>query len=153
MPKEDVIARIEAAFRDTPSPGSEYDDIAIVKYWDEGIVDYFRGTSWRGHNVQALREHDCALSYFTAKAFRYWLPAFMLVELEHPVEADIIAEGIAFHLTETDRTDEKLGLFAKDELEAIAAFLDECVRRYEDDRDDGQFRQAANAVRARIQKA
>jgi len=149
MPKDDVIAQIEAAFADTPAPSDGYDDISATKYNDEGIVDYFRGTTWRGHGVQDLRNHDCALSYFTDKAFRYWLPAFMIAELENPRVADVIAGGIAFHLTRSDGADARLRQFAQDELEAIAAFLNECARRY----DGVRFRDAERAVRARIQKA
>jgi len=152
MSKEEVIGKIEAAFDDTPSPGKEYDDISATKYWDEGTVDYFRGTSWRGHDVQKLREHDCALSYFSDKAFRYWLPAFMLAELEHPEVADVIAEGIASHLTDARSADARLRQFADDELAAIAAFLDECARRYGDGIYGVRFREAKNAVRARIKK-
>jgi len=153
MPKEDVIAQIEAAFQETPLPGDGYDDITVVKYWDEGIVDYFRGTSWRGHHVQDLRNHGCALSYFTDNAFRYWLPAFMIAELEYPVEADVIAEVIASGLVDATRAEERLRQFTRDELEAVAAFLDECVQRYEDGSRYRQFRQAAITVRARIPKA
>jgi hypothetical protein len=149
MPKEQIAAQIEAAFAETPSPGTDYDDISATKYDDEGIVDYFRGTTWRGHRVQDLRHHEAALSFFTDKAFRYWLPAFMLAELESPVEADIIAEGIAFHLTEASGADARLREFAPEELKAIASFCDECAERY----DDIRFRDGARAVRARIQKA
>ena len=53
----------------------------------------------------------------------------MNAELESPVEADIIAEGIAFHLTDADNADARLRQFAKDELQAIAAFLDECAQK------------------------
>ncbi len=152
MPKEEVAAQIEAAFADTPSPGTEYDDISATKYDDEGIVDYFRGTTWRGHRVQDLRHHEAAMSFFTDKAFRYWLPAFMLAELESPEEADIIAGGIVFHLTEASGATSRLGEFAQDELEAIAAFLDECAERYHDI-DYIDYRDAERAVRARIQRA
>jgi len=151
MPKDDVIAQIEAAFADTPPPGDGYDDISAVNYYDEGIVDYFRGTTWRRHRVQDLRFHDCALSYFTDKAFRYWLPAFMIAELEHPVEADVIGEDIAHHLIRG--ADARLRQFAQDELEAVAAFLEECAARNADGIYDKMYLQAASAVRARIQKA
>jgi hypothetical protein len=149
MPREQVAAQIEAAFADAPSPGTEYDEISKTKYDDEGIVDYFRGTTWRGHRVQDLRCHEAAMSFFTDKAFRYWLPAFMLAELESPEEADIIAEGIAFHLTNASDATTRLGEFEQDELEAIAAFLDECAQRYH----DIAYRDAERAIRARIHKA
>jgi hypothetical protein len=149
MAKEEVAAQIEAAFADTPSPGKEYGDISATKYDDEGIVDYFRGKTWRGHSVQELRRYEPAMSFFTDKAFRYWLPAFMLAELENPIEADVIGEGIAFHLTEASGADARLREFADDELEAIVSFCDECAQRY----DDIHFRDAARAVRVRLQKA
>src|SRR5437773_5875248 len=128
MPKEEVVVQIEAAFADTPSPGNESHDISATKYWDEAIVDYFRGTTWRGHRTQDLRKLDCALSYFTDKAFRYWLPAFMLADLESPEEADVIAESIVFQSTESKEADARLRQFAPDELAAIVAFLGACAR-------------------------
>jgi len=139
MPREDVAALIRAAFADTPYPGAEFGDISATM-WDEGIVEYFRGKSWRGHKVLDLRHHGAALSFFTDKAFRYWLPAFMLAELETPIEADVIGENIASSLTRRGY-EARLGEFAQDELEAIAAFCDEC-----------DFQGAARAVRAQIQK-
>lgn len=153
MPKENVAARIEAAFADTPSPGNAFEDISSTQD-DEGIVEYFRGTGWHGHRVQDLRRHEAAMSFFTDKAFRYWLPAFMLAELENPIEADIIAEGIVFHLTEASRADARLRQFSQNELEAIACFCDACAERY----DNVHFfrdraRAAAQAVRARIEMA
>jgi hypothetical protein len=148
MPEEEVAAQIEAAFADTPAPGGEFDDIS-ASMDDEGIVDYFRGTTWRGHRVQDLRYHEVALSLFTDKAFRYWLPAFMLAELSHPVEADVIAQGIAFHLTDSQFADARLRQFAQDELGAIAAFLNECAQRY----NGTDYQEAERAVRARIQTA
>jgi len=149
MSKDDVRAQIETAFADTPSPGDGFDDISATKQ-DEGIVDYFRCTTWRGHRVQDLRHHEAALSFFTEKAFRYWLPAFMLAELENPEAADVIAGGIAFHLTPANNADAKLRQFTPDELEAIAAFLEECAKRYADGICDVKFRRAETAVRAHV---
>ena len=74
---------IERAFAETPHPGNNFSDISATQ-WDEGIVDYFRRSTWRGHQTTNLRKHVAALSFFTHKAFRYWLPAFMLAELEEP---------------------------------------------------------------------
>lgn len=147
MPKEAVAAKIEAAFADTPSPGTQFSDISATPF-DEDIVEYFKGTSWRGHRVLDLRYHDAAMSFFTDKAFRYWLPAFMLAELESPEEADVIGEGIAFHLTRASHADARLSVFTPDELGAIAAFFEECAIRY----DDFGYRDAERAVRSRIPK-
>jgi len=67
MPEAAVHAQIEEAFADTPAPGDGFDDIS-ASMDDEGIVEYFRGTTWRGHRVQDLHYHDVALSLFTGKA-------------------------------------------------------------------------------------
>jgi hypothetical protein len=149
MRNDQLADKIEAAFANTPHPGSDFGDISSTQ-WDEGIVDYFRGTTWRCHNVRDLRYHSCALSFFTDKAFRYWLPAFMLAELEDPEEADVIAEGIAFHLTDAETAKDCLQQFTKDELEAIAAFFDDCAQRYNDGVYDVEFRKAADSVRAQL---
>ena len=146
------MAQIEGAFADTPPPGDAFDDISATQ-WDEGIVDYFRGKTWHGHRVQDLRRHAAALSFFTHKAYRYWLPAFMLAELEHPVEADIIGESIAFDFTKSESAVARLGQFAPDELKAIAAFFDECAARSADGIYDVKYRKAAGAVRARLETA
>ena len=68
MTEEEVIAQIEAAFADTPSPGSGFNDISATQ-WDEGIVDYFRGKTWQEHRVQDLLRYSAALSFFTDKAY------------------------------------------------------------------------------------
>jgi len=138
MPRQDVASLIESAFGETPSPGERFEDISATK-WDEGIVDYFRGTTWRGHAVRDLRYHSAALSFFTDRAFRYWLPAFMLGSLEDDETADIIPESIEFHM----RDDQKLALFTPVELRAISAFLREFAARFFD---DPEFHAAAERI-------
>ncbi|MDB6147819.1 MAG: hypothetical protein JWO45_1483 [Spartobacteria bacterium] len=143
MTKEAVRRQIEAAFADTPAPGKEFEDIS-ASMDDEGIVAYFRGRPWRGHRVKDLREHEAALSLFTDKAFRYWLPAFMLAELEDPEMADVIAEGIAFHFTKA--AEARLQQFTPGELEAIAGFFDECARNSGSSTYEEAFREAERSV-------
>jgi hypothetical protein len=122
----DLQHQIEAAFAKTPSPGTGFRDISATQQ-DEGIVDYFRGTTWRGHCVADLRHHSAALSFFTGPAFRYWLPAFMLASLEDPEAADVIPEHIASDMQKNER----LILFAAHELRAIAAFLHHFAAEYD----------------------
>lgn len=152
MPKEELRRQIEAAFADTPAPGKEFEDIS-ASMDDEGIVAYFRGRTWRGHRVKDLREHESALSLFTDKAFRYWLPAFMLAEIEDPETADVIAEGIAFHFIEAEGQEARLQQFTPGELEAIAAFFDECARNSGSSTYEDAFREAERSVRALLPKA
>ena len=150
MTEEEVIAQIEAAFADTPSPGSGFNDISATQ-WDEGIVDYFRGKTWQEHRVQDLLRYSAALSFFTDKAYRYWLPAFMLAELAHPEDADIIGEHIAFDFTKSGFSAARLGQFAPNELRAIAAFFDVLAQSCSGELNDGRFRSAACSVRAELE--
>jgi hypothetical protein len=123
-----VRETIVAAFANTPHPGD--DNITSPKGNDEGTEEYFRGRTWRGHTPRDLRLHSSALSFFTPAAFRYFLPAFLLAEIDDPETADIIAESIAFHFTRALGRDARLPLFSTQELAAIAAFFDECALRY-----------------------
>ena len=75
-----LTEQIISAFKDTPHPGNRFEDISATLR-DEGIVDYFAGRTWRGHEVKDLHYHYDALSFFTPKAFRYYLPAFVLADL------------------------------------------------------------------------
>jgi hypothetical protein len=138
MSGQDIIALIEKSFAKTPSPGEAFDDISATEQ-DEGIVEYFRGTTWRGHRVRDLRCHCAALSFFTHRAFRYWLPAFMLASLANPEEADVIP----YHIASDVQNPGRLAEFSAEELHAVAAFLEECAERWE----GGGFWTAAQHVR------
>ena len=123
----EVIIAIKKGFADTPYPGSRRIDISATKYDDEGVYEYFVGSDQFDHDVKDLWYHSCALSFFTDAAFRYWIPAFMIAELENPVEADIIGESIAFHLSKAQGAHDKICQFSQSEIEALKLFLTTCV--------------------------
>jgi hypothetical protein len=93
----EIIHLIEDAWREVPYPG---DDKIFTpdSYDDEDIVNYFGGTTWRGHSPANLRAHSSAFTFFTPEAFHYWLPAFMIATIQSPEEADVIDDYIARHL-------------------------------------------------------
>ena len=142
MDHDRIVRTIETAFADTPHPGTAFEDISTTGF-DEEIVDYFRPTTWRGHETRDLRYHSVALSFFTGPAFRYWLPAFMLAELSDPKTADVIGENIAGMLGGRRTGPPLLREFTGAELDAVAAFLAHCDERY-----DGGFGRALDAVEA-----
>ena len=126
MTERELVSQIKKAFAATPPPGIEDLDICDDPN-DEGVVDYFRGTTWLGHRPQDLRYHGIAMFLFTDEAYRYWLPAFMLAVLENPSESDDIVDRFAWIFTSTERARERHRGFSRDEILAIAAFLDEAV--------------------------
>jgi hypothetical protein len=122
--RDDIIKAFSAMPR--PSP----DRISEPTYADEGTAAYFGGRSWQGHSAKQLRYHSSSLSFFTVEAFRYYLLAYMLAELDEPEVADVIAESILFAFTKGIRVDELLLCLSCEEREAIARFFDDCATRY-----------------------
>ena len=127
-------SQIETAFACVPYPG---DHNLTAQGDDEGVSEYFRRTSWRGHAIPMLRYHSNALSYFTTEAYHYYLPAFLLAELEDPDEADTIAESIVFHFSPSVVgsvwLEGRIALFSKSQLTAIEAFFEYYLHEYGED--------------------
>jgi hypothetical protein len=89
---------IEKAFRDVPYPGD--DNITRCPYncaECRRVATFFKGKEWTGHDAVELRAYHVALSLFTPEAFHYFLPAFMLVSLDHYEKGDVIPDAIRFH--------------------------------------------------------
>jgi hypothetical protein len=137
-----VREQIVEAFAATPRPCD--DAIAVESYDDEGTAEYFHGRAWQGHPAERLRYFSSSMSFFTPEAFRYFLPAYMLAELDDPKEADIIAESIAFHF---DRfTSDRRPPFTAEELRGVRSFFKECARRYADGVSDRKYNKAARKI-------
>ncbi len=125
----DTRERIRAAFAGTPKVSAG----GIATSGDpesEDLCSYFTGKSWDEHPVGLLRQHASALSFFTPEGFRYFLPAFMLAELDDPLTADIIADSILYQLYQRERGAVLIQHLAPHEREAVACFLEECEKRY-----------------------
>ena len=102
---EALVQEIKAAFADVPYPGDE--NITGTTFpWDEGVSDYFRGTTQEGHEVKNLRLHSAALSFFLPEAYHYYLPAFVIAVLQDPEEADAISDSLVVDFSGRDRTRE-----------------------------------------------
>lgn len=128
---------IERAWQHSTPPARNR--ISTPTYDDEGVAAYFQGRSWQGHDVESLRYHSVGLSFFTAEAFCYYLPAYMLAVLADVQAADVIYDGILFHLsprqlgrTWADSYRARIAGFSDDQKQAIAAYLAWCRARYDD---------------------
>lgn len=97
MTRDALRAQIVAAWRPAVYPGD--DRICAPTYDDEGVTAYFRGRTWEGHEPASLRYHEVGLSFFTAGAFAYYLAAYMLAVLDDRAAADVVYDGIVFHLS------------------------------------------------------
>ena len=87
MELEALKSLIRAAFEDAEYPGD--DNIAgcsrsLTPFGCDDcdpMAAHFKGTRWQEHNLQTLGEFN-SLSFFHPEARRYYLPAFMLAELQ-----------------------------------------------------------------------
>ncbi|WP_432721247.1 hypothetical protein R0381_002610 [Jeongeupia wiesaeckerbachi] len=90
--KQLLIQRIENAWRGVQRP--EKSKIS-VQTRDDGVADYFAGTSWKGHAVEKLRAQESAISiFFTPEAYHYWLPAYLVAAIEDPANLDIVTDHL-----------------------------------------------------------
>jgi len=133
----------EAFSRAAPPRGK----ISVETYDDEGAHEKFAGTEWEEHNIPFLRYYETCMHFFTPEAFRYYLPAFMLAEINDPETADVIAENIAYHFINGVDREVRIAQFNREQLLAIIAFLELCAERYNDGIYDVTFNEAANEVR------
>ncbi|MBT8446816.1 MAG: hypothetical protein HKO62_01005 [Gammaproteobacteria bacterium] len=87
-----LIARIEQAFSDVPYPGD--DDLTDSTYGEEpaALVEAFRGrTDWRALSSEFLNQAPdgwaSALSFFSGAAFRFYLPAYLIADINGELDA------------------------------------------------------------------
>ncbi len=134
MNAADTIHLIEDSWREVPYPG---DDKIFTpdSYDDEDIVNYFGGTTWRGHSPADLRAHSSAFTFFTPEAFHYWLPAFMIAAIQNRGEADVIVDYIAWYLG-AHSAPKGWPLFSPAQRRAVAAYFRFQIEHYSYDAED-----------------
>lgn len=130
MTVPEVIHQIEAAWHDVPYPGDDH-IFTPDSYDDEDIVNYFGGTTWRGHSAIDLRAHSSAFTFFTPEALHYWFPAFLIAEIQDPIAADVIGDYIPRSLTD-GRPSMRWSLFSPAQRQAVLAYLRFQVEHYGD---------------------
>lgn len=87
-----AVAAIEAAFAELTPPGD--DALLHPQCRDDGDIAEFYGAPDRRELPEALLIRSYAApSFFSAAAFRYYLPAFMLWALSHPESPEYLAEA------------------------------------------------------------
>ena len=89
MKLEALKSLIKAAFEDAEYPGDEHIAGCSRSLTPFGCGDcdpiaaHFKGTTWQEHDLQTLAGFDNAVILFHPEAYRYYLPAFMLADLEN----------------------------------------------------------------------
>lgn len=133
MSLRDVRRSIVEAWSDARYPGDD-----AIAYDQTGrhlectqVADFFRGKRWPQVTLAALRGYrgdaSACLAFMLPEAFRYYLPAYMLIALDDCAEADVIADSALDMLTPGEQREywnERAMGFSKKQREAILSFLE-----------------------------
>ena len=141
-----LIERIKTAFATAPYPGD--DNIALDPSGEdpesEQIAAHFKKVRWEGVNFVFLQSYkgdeSAALNFMSPDAFRYYLPAFILVSLERFRDSDLVPDAVISALTLPDRGDplykykyDRIKGFSPDQARAIRAFLEYMIKSHKND--------------------
>ena len=89
---------IEGAFQDVPYPGD--DNIAANKRdeYEEGLAA-FKGKHWKDITFEFLVPYlKSSATFFTPEAYRFYLPAYLMVVAEYYFESDVLSDFIIWGL-------------------------------------------------------
>ncbi len=116
--KQKLVESIEKAWTGVPYPGDQ-NIFTPESYDDEGITEYFSGTTWKGHTISGLRSRCSAINtFFTPKAYHYWLPAYLIAAVEDPLELSQGAQCLVASVSPGRSSDveEKMALLTNDQM-------------------------------------
>ena len=99
------------------------------------VADYFKGKHWKDITLPRLRDdypgpHDACLSFMSPEAFRFYLPAYMVITINDYKEADTAGDAAMFAVTPpADRSlvpwwQERISGFNAKQRSAIRSFLE-----------------------------
>ena len=99
MTPSEIRALIEEAWASSEYPGDSkiaYDK-AGYNLECKQVADFFRGKKWNNVTLSALRAYrgdaSACLHFMSATAFRYYLPAYMLIAIDDYSDADVVADS------------------------------------------------------------
>lgn len=96
LTQTEIVKVIRSAWTDATPPLSGN---ISTSTWDDGVSEYFAGKPWHVHTAEQLRSLDFAPNIFTDEAFAYYLPAYMVGDIEEPVVSDTNVERVLFWLS------------------------------------------------------
>jgi hypothetical protein len=128
--RETALERIERAFADVPRPRN--DELLHPQCFDDGDIQALYGIErWQDVPDDVIEREYAALSFLSAAAFRYFLPAYLRWVLRHDDEGQAVI-GSTLAALDPGRFGSELEAFQRSkyvtltpaEREAIAGFVD-----------------------------
>lgn len=136
-----LIHEISEAFAEQSPPPSE--ELLHPNCMDDGdIKDFYGGVRWEDMTEAMIASNYAAPTFFSAQAFRYYLPAYLIWTLNNLDSVEYVGESI-LHALNPDAAGEihhdfmksKYSFFAPSHIAVIKKFL----WRVSKDRELGQF--------------
>jgi hypothetical protein len=117
---QELIARIEEAFKDVPYPG---DDNLDRGYPLE--VEDFIGKHWKDLPFDFMFSNREALWSFSGEGFHFYLPAFLIAMLRYPGRMDTLPDVLMVQLvpSETHWRFRALERFTEAQVQVVHDFL------------------------------
>ena len=143
-----LVETISKAWANVPYPGDQ-NIFTPDSYDDEGITDYFSGTTWKGHMVERLRSRCSALNvFFTPRAYHYWLPAYLIATVEDPLELSQGVQSLVASVTPGRgwKLEEKMALLTNEQKLAVIKVLEYLVDLFADPSDPECTKDEKNAL-------
>lgn len=100
-----LIDQIRRAFQDLQFPGADR-IISLSATNEPGLYRGFTEPPRYEIDVDFAMAHCTKLAALTPEAFRYYLPRFLIISLEHYEQASEIADSLVYHLALPKREDE-----------------------------------------------
>jgi hypothetical protein len=97
-----LISKIKKAFAKMKYPG---DDNLVDNYSSEELEykEAFQRKDWRGLSLSFVCPQFSEMAFFSAQAFRYYLPGYMILCIQHLDEVDVMAPFLVGALTLPER--------------------------------------------------
>lgn len=135
--KNNLLQLVKDAFSETPYLAIK--NIAYKNQYDENyegnqMANFFRGKTWQQITLKSLQDEyngdgSACLCFMSSEAFRYYLPAYMIIAINEYLEADVIRDSAIYALSPPADNDlieswnEKISNFSDKQKEAIIKFL------------------------------
>jgi hypothetical protein len=135
-----IIRDIDLAFTEIEHPADPLVDDPLRSEPAE-LAAAVRGRHWRDLRIHVIIENRHALAFFTAAAFRHYLPAFLIAALAYPRATDVLWEMAFSILSPPDEPRQMTGFLdrvegfdaaQRDSLRAYVALFNKTERTYPD---------------------
>src|ERR1700691_1257489 len=102
-----LAEKIERAFAARPKPAQvRLGDEVLQLDSDVEEALWFSGRDWHELTWQNWQEHSCAIFFFDAEAFAYYLPSVLLLSAESPSDSLTTADSL---ISQLDRSPDEEG--------------------------------------------